>query len=88
MAMTRPSRWAEVPCTCAWALTPAAQAIRSRRALFWSEGQNPLDRWSLFVVEAWAQGDEVTVYTWSAPESPTVHNEVWWDDAALTIVSP
>ena len=56
--------------------------------IVWSEEQNPLDRWSLFVVEAWAQEDEVTVYTWSAPESPTVHNEVWWDDAALTIVSP
>jgi len=56
--------------------------------IVWSEGQNPLDRWSLFVVEAWAQGAEVTVYAWSAPESPTVHNEVWWDDAALTIVLP
>jgi len=54
----------------------------------WSAEQNPLDGWSLFVVEAWAQGNEVTVYTWSAPDAPTKHNDVWWDDAALTIMLP
>ena len=56
--------------------------------IVWSAEQNPLDGWSLFVVEAWAQANEVTVYTWSAPDSPTKHNEVWWDDAALTLALP
>jgi hypothetical protein len=49
----------------------------------WSEEQNPLDTWAPFAVEAVANGDRITVFTYSAPEYPTRHNDVFWDDASL-----
>jgi hypothetical protein len=56
--------------------------------VIWSEEQDPLDVWSLFTVEAQANADQVTVYTWSAPENPTQHNDVFWDHASLVTVEP
>jgi hypothetical protein len=53
----------------------------------WSGEQNPLDIWVQFAVEAVAKNNKVTVFTWSAPEYPTHHNDVYWDDAALTLVA-
>jgi len=47
-------------------IDPSGESDPFSPDVVWSEEQNPLDRWSLFVVEAWAQGDEVTVYTGSA----------------------
>lgn len=54
----------------------------------WSEEQNPLDEWARFEVEAVAIGNAVTVFTRSAPDYPTRHNDVYWDDARLVATRP
>jgi hypothetical protein len=56
-------------------------------AIVWSGEQNPLDIWSAFAVEAVARGSAVTAFIYSAPDYPTQHNDVYWDDASLTIVA-
>ncbi len=53
--------------------------------VIWSSDQNPLDEWALFEVEVVALGRSVTVFTRSAPEFPTRHNDVYWDDARLIV---
>jgi hypothetical protein len=55
--------------------------------MVWSEEQNPLDVWVQFQVEAVALGHTVTVFTRSAPVYPTRHNDVYWDDASLTVAT-
>ena len=57
-------------------------------SIVWSGEQNPLDVWIQFAVEAKANGNQITVYTWSAPDYPTKHNDVYWDEAALVAVAP
>ncbi len=57
-------------------------------SVVWSGEQNPLDVWSSFSVEAVARANSATVFTWSAPDYPTQHNDVYWDDASLTVVTP
>lgn len=54
----------------------------------WSQEQNPLDEWVRFEVEAVAVGSTVTVFTRSAPDYPTRHNDVYWDDARLVAIRP
>lgn len=56
-------------------------------SVVWSGEQNPLDNWSAFAVEAVARNNKVTVFTYSAPDYPTKHNDVYWDDASLTVVA-
>ncbi len=56
-------------------------------AVVWSGEQNPLDVWVLFAIEATATSNKVTVFTWSAPDYPTHHNDVYWDEASLTAVA-
>jgi hypothetical protein len=56
-------------------------------AIVWSGEQNPLDTWVQFAVEARAQSSKVTVFTYSAPEYPTKHNDAYWDDASLITVA-
>lgn len=60
-------------------------SARSARVV-WSEEKNPLDEWALFEVEAVATGRSVTVFTRSAPEHPTKHNDVYWDAASLVVI--
>lgn len=57
-------------------------------SVVWSGEQNPLDQWSSFSVEAVARANQATVFTWSAPDYPTQHNDVYWDDASLTVIVP
>lgn len=57
-------------------------------AIVWSGEQNPLDTWVVFSVEARANGNRVTVFTYSAPEYPTKHNDAYWDEASLVAVAP
>jgi hypothetical protein len=52
----------------------------------WSEERNPLDEWTQFGLEAEAAGSAVTAFTRSAPNFPTRHNDVYWDDAELATV--
>jgi hypothetical protein len=55
-------------------------------AIVWSSDQHPFDAWLPFEVEARASGDRVTVFTWSAPDFPTKHNDIYWDTASLVVV--
>ena len=55
--------------------------------IVWSPPMSPYDRWVLFQVEARATGGMVTVFTRSAPDWPVKHNDVYWDDASLVVVS-
>lgn len=60
-------------------------SARSSR-IVWSQEQNPLDQWAFFEVEAVVIGSSVTVFTRSAPEYPTKHNDVYWDESHLVVV--
>lgn len=62
-------------------------------SVVWSGFQQPFDTYTLFSVQAQAQGDRVTVFTYSAPSvnpnSPDYgfkHTDVYWDDASLVVV--
>jgi LysM repeat protein len=62
-------------------------------SVVWSGYQNPFDAYQSFSVQAQAQGDTVTVFTFSAPSvnpnSPEYgfkHTDIYWDDASLTVV--
>ena len=49
----------------------------------WSGFANPYDAYVPFEVIAQAQGDKVTVFTWSNPTEARKHNDIYWDEAAL-----
>lgn len=51
----------------------------------WSATLQPYDAYQQFSVQATAQGGTVTVFTYSAPSYPMKHNDVYWDDASLTV---
>lgn len=62
-------------------------------SVVWSGYQQPYDAYARFSVQAQAQGEQVTVFTFSAPSvnpnSPEYgfkHNDIYWDDAALVVV--
>ena len=62
-------------------------------SIVWSGFLQPFDQYQLFSVTAKAQGESVTVFTYSAPSvnpnSPEYgfkHTDMYWDDAALTVV--
>jgi hypothetical protein len=60
-------------------------------AVVWSGFQQARDIYTLFSVEVQAQGSQVTVFTFSAPdvnpdstEYGFKHTDIYWDDASLT----
>ncbi len=62
-------------------------------SIVWSEYKHPFDSYQPFSVRAQAQGDTVTVFTFSAPSvnpnSPDYgfkHTDMYWDDASLIVV--
>jgi hypothetical protein len=62
-------------------------------AIVWSGFQQPFDQYQPFSVEARAQGDRVTVFTFSNPDTNPYTNEyglkhinAYWDTAALVVV--
>jgi LysM repeat protein len=62
-------------------------------SIVWSGFLQPFDQYQQFTVTAQAQGDQVTVFTYSAPSvnpnSPEYgfkHTDVYWDDGVLTVV--
>ena len=69
-------------------IDPAGGTSPFSPRVVWSQEQNPLDEWARFEVEAVAIGNLVTVFTRSAPEFPTKHNDVYWDDARLVAIRP
>lgn len=54
--------------------------------IVWSGTASPCDVYSLFSVQATANGDKVTVFMYSAPAEPRENNDVYWDEAALRVV--
>jgi len=62
-------------------------------SIVWSGFLQPFDQYQQFIVTAKAAGDTVTVFTYSAPSvnpnSPEYgfkHNDIYWDNAALSVV--
>ncbi len=53
--------------------------------IIWSNEREQYDLFDLFQVEAVAQANTVTVFLYSRPDLPVKHNDVYWDDAALTV---
>jgi LysM repeat protein len=53
----------------------------------WSAEADALDSWQQFSVYARAQGSQVTVFLYAAPDSARRKNEVYWDDVALEVLS-
>lgn len=52
----------------------------------WSEMRMQYDEFGLFSVEAVAEADLITVFIWSKANVPVKHNDVYWDDARLTLL--
>ncbi len=51
----------------------------------WSEMRLQYDEFGEFVISATAQADTITVFAWSQATVPVKHNDVYWDDATLTL---
>jgi len=56
-------------------------------SVIWSAVSNPYDAYAPFVVEARAQGSQVTVFMFSNPRWPVKHNDIYWDDASLVVTT-
>jgi LysM repeat protein len=54
--------------------------------IVWSAARAVYDNYEQFAVEATAQGEQVTVFTYSSPEWPSAVINVYWDDAALVVI--
>jgi hypothetical protein len=54
--------------------------------IVWSAQQSPIDQWTFFSVEAVAESDIVTVFTWSSPSAPRRNQDTYWDDATLEAI--
>ena len=52
-------------------------------SVVWSPMQNPVDVYAPFAVEAVAQADAVTVFTYAAPQHPAQFNIAYADNASL-----
>jgi LysM repeat protein len=53
----------------------------------WSSEADALDSWQPFSVYARAQGAQVTVFLYAAPDDARRKNEVYWDDVTLEALS-
>jgi hypothetical protein len=52
----------------------------------WGEMRMQYDEFGLFSVEAVAEAELITVFIWSKANVPVKHNDVYWDDARLTLL--
>ncbi|MEM9776908.1 MAG: hypothetical protein AAF902_20185, partial [Chloroflexota bacterium] len=63
-------------------------------SIIWSDqetdpwGRIQYDEYGLFTISAVAEAGEITVFVYSQPRHPTKHNNVYWDDAYLSLVDP
>jgi LysM repeat protein len=55
-------------------------------SVIWGAPGNSFDAWTLFTLQATAQGSSVTVFTRSTPYWAVQHNDVYMDDASLVVV--
>jgi hypothetical protein len=53
--------------------------------IIWGPERLQYDIYGLFEVEAAAQASTITVFTYSNPEFPVKHNDVYWDDAQVIL---
>lgn len=54
--------------------------------IIWGSEREQYDQYGLFEIQAVAQSPIVTVFVYSYPEFPVKHNDVYWDDAFLSVV--
>jgi hypothetical protein len=54
-------------------------------SIVWSSNITPHDRWEQAAVSARAQGSTVTMFAWVSQQWPSDLNNVWFDDASLTL---
>jgi hypothetical protein len=55
--------------------------------IVWSGESDALDSWQQFSVYARAQGSQITVFLYAAPDDARRKNEVYWDDVTLESLS-
>jgi hypothetical protein len=55
--------------------------------IIWGTERLQYDTYGLFQVSATAQAPVITVFTYSNPEYPVKHNDVYWDDAELILLN-
>lgn len=74
-------------------IDPTGGSNAYSQQIVWSEYKQAFDSYQPFSVQAQAQGDKVTVFTFAAPStnpnSPDYgfkHTDIYWDDAALVVV--
>lgn len=53
--------------------------------IIWSDARMQYDVFGQFWITGTAQANQVTVFMWSRPNIPVKHNDVYWDDAVLTV---
>ena len=53
--------------------------------IIWGEPRQQYDEFGLFLVKAIAESDTITVFTWSKAWIAVKHNDVYWDDAKVTL---
>lgn len=53
--------------------------------IIWSDERMQYDAFGVFQVEATAQASTITVFAYSRPDLPIKHNDVYWDDAHLSL---
>jgi hypothetical protein len=82
-----------VPINMRIGIDPTGGANVYNGAIVWSDYKQPFDQYQQFTVEARAQGDRVTVFTFSAPDTNPYdsdyglkHVNAYWDTAALVVV--
>ncbi|GAB4444736.1 MAG: hypothetical protein Kow00120_14560 [Anaerolineae bacterium] len=68
-------------------IDPKGGADPFASTVVWSRERAVYDAFEAFTVEAAAENTLVTVFTYSAPDWPKKHNEVFWDDASLEVVN-
>jgi hypothetical protein len=66
---------------------PAGVGAPPPASVIWAEPSLQTDSWVRLASQARAQGPFVTVYTKGQPEWAVKHNDSWWDDACLRVVS-
>jgi hypothetical protein len=67
-------------------IDPRGGSSAEADSIEWSTQSSPIDRWELFSVEAVAENDVVTVFTWSSPNAPRRNQDTFWDDAKLEVI--
>lgn len=74
------------PATMRIGIDPTGGTSWASESIAWSQDYAFYDEYQQLLVEAQAQGEYVTVYTYTTFLYPAVINNVYWDDASLTVI--